>query len=140
MGDSVRVGEAEVALLSGDWDVGSVERVDEFEKTVRSFWRERAGERRREGMVVFWWCRVEMRFLVYKMVIRAMRAVLRSAQLLLLCVVVEGYLSCVSGVGDGDMAASCMWWQRLFGSSSPSSSERVLYVFQKSSSLIHVYT
>ena len=54
MGDSVRVGEAEVALLRGDCDVGSAERVDGFEKTVRSFWRERAGERRREGMVVAW--------------------------------------------------------------------------------------
>ena len=55
MGDSVRVGDAEVALLRGDCDcdIGSAERVDEFEKTVRSFWRERAGERRREGMAVF---------------------------------------------------------------------------------------
>lgn len=54
VGDSVRVGEADVALLRGDCDVGSAERVDGFEKTVRSFWRERAGERRREGMVVAW--------------------------------------------------------------------------------------
>lgn len=68
MGERVNVGEADVdrAVPRGDCDCdceggSAVERVDEFEKTVRSFCRERAGERRREGMVVVWWCGVEMR-------------------------------------------------------------------------------
>lgn len=46
-------------LLRDDW-AASIGRVDWFEKTVRSFWRERAGERRREGMVAVVWCGVEM--------------------------------------------------------------------------------
>ena len=96
MGERVNVGEADVdgAVPRGDCDCdggSAVERVEEFEKTVRSFWRERAGERRREGIVVVWWCGVETRFVVCKMVIRAMRARLRSTRLLLLYVVVEGY-------------------------------------------------
>jgi hypothetical protein len=76
VGERVNVGEADVdgdvgvVLLRGDWDVGFVSRAraDEFEKTVRSFWRERAGERRREGMVVVAWCGVARRWwcLVYE--------------------------------------------------------------------------
>lgn len=61
------VGDVGVVVLRGDWAVGSVEtwRVEEFEKTVRSFWRERAGERRWDGMVVLFlfgvvWFGVEM--------------------------------------------------------------------------------
>lgn len=68
MGERVNVGEAEVEgdlgvvpLLKGDWEVESASNGRaEFEKTVRSFWRERAGERRREGMAVVAWCGVEM--------------------------------------------------------------------------------
>lgn len=55
VGDNVRIGEVDgdvvVVLVWGDWTVASDERVDE--KTVRSFWRDRAGERRPEGIVVF---------------------------------------------------------------------------------------
>ena len=63
-GERVSVGEvvadvvvdahASVVLVRGDWEweVGSSDgRV--VEKTVRSFWRELEGERRRDGMVVF---------------------------------------------------------------------------------------
>lgn len=64
VGERVSVGEeevdvgdvGEVLLLRGDCDDGSAARVDEFEKTVRSFWRERAGERRWDGMVVVFFC------------------------------------------------------------------------------------
>lgn len=54
VGERVKVGDVDgdvvVVVVTGDWAVGSDGRVDE--KTVRSFWREREGERRPEGMVV----------------------------------------------------------------------------------------
>lgn len=73
VGERVSAGEevvdvGEVLLLRGDCDDGSAARVDEFEKTVRSFWRERAGERRWEGMVVVFFLRgglVEVEVVVF---------------------------------------------------------------------------
>lgn len=65
MGETVRVGDVGeahdvvvlvvVVVLSGEGAVGEVIVVGDWgwEKTVRSFWRERAGERRWEGMVFF---------------------------------------------------------------------------------------
>ena len=54
VGERVKVGDVDGdvdgLVVRGDCDVDSDGRVDE--KTVRSFWRERDGERRPEGMVV----------------------------------------------------------------------------------------
>jgi hypothetical protein len=66
VGERVSVGEADVegdvgvVLLRGDCALDPDGLVEEFEKTVRSFWRERAGERRREGMVAVAWCGLGM--------------------------------------------------------------------------------
>lgn len=62
MGERVNVGEVDgesdgdvgvVVVLRGDWALDPDGLAEEVENTVRSFWRERAGERRRVGMVLF---------------------------------------------------------------------------------------
>jgi hypothetical protein len=54
VGDAVVDGEDvdDVVGLKGESELGSARRMEEFENAVRSFWRERAGERRREDMFV----------------------------------------------------------------------------------------
>jgi hypothetical protein len=72
VGERVIVGEVDgVAVLlllllrvRGEGEAGDAEVVEsrgESEKTVRSFWRERAGERRVEGMMWCWILCVELR-------------------------------------------------------------------------------
>jgi hypothetical protein len=53
VGDAVvEVEDVDVVGLKGESELGSARRMDDCEKAVRSFWRERAGERRRDGMFV----------------------------------------------------------------------------------------
>jgi hypothetical protein len=53
VGDAVvDVEDADVVGLKGESVLGSARRMDDCENAVRSFWREAAGERRRDGMFV----------------------------------------------------------------------------------------
>ena len=53
VGDAVVVGEDvdDVVGLKDESELGSARRMDDCENAVRSFWRERAGERRRDVML-----------------------------------------------------------------------------------------
>jgi hypothetical protein len=53
VGDAVvEVEDVDVVGLKGESELGSARRMEDCENAVRSFWREREGERRRDGMFV----------------------------------------------------------------------------------------